>query len=274
MTSVVRGIATLRADPICVAALAFLRNTIDGTSRWPSAEAGPMTYEQERNDELGLPGDAGTGSERELDALLAYLHRERGFDFSDHKRPGLTRRIQRRIATAGVASIADYITQLERSPEELAQLFNVLLINVTAFFRDPAAWESLAARLPAIVDFHADTPIRVWSAGCSSGEEPYTLAMVLHEALGADAFARRVKIYATDIDEDALALARLATYPGKALESVPKPLIEKYFSRSGAGFTFDTELRRDVVFGRHDLLRDAPIPRIDILSCRNALMYF
>ncbi|MBX3221473.1 MAG: PAS domain-containing protein [Labilithrix sp.] len=217
---------------------------------------------------------AGERDEHELGALLDFLHRDRGFDFSGHKRPSLARRVRRRMVAVGADSVADYIVHLERSPDELAQLFNLLLINVTSFFRDPAAWQALAGRLPAIVGPHADTPIRVWSAGCSSGEEPYTLAMVLCEALGEDVFSRRVKIYATDIDEEALALARLATYSPAALESVPAPLVERYFTPSGSDFVFRKDLRRDVVFGRHDLLTDAPIPRVDVLVCRNLLMYF
>ena len=121
------------------------------------------------------------------------------------------RRIRRRMSAVGVASFTDYLEHLELHPDELSQLFTMLLINVTAFFRDPPAWNALASRLPAIIGRDDDAPIRVWSAGCSSGEEPYTLAMVLCEAMGEDAFARRVKIYATDIDEEALALARQAT---------------------------------------------------------------
>lgn len=223
-----------------------------------------------------IDGDARAGerAERELGALLDYLLRERGFDFSGHKRPSLARRVRRRMTAVGVDSVRDYILHLERTPDELVQLFNLLLINVTSFFRDPAAWQALAARLPAMVDPRPDAPIRVWSAGCSSGEEAYTLAMVLCEAFGEDAFAHRVKIYATDIDEEALSLARLATYPSKALEPVPPPLVERYFTPSGSDFVFRKDLRREIVFGRHDLLKDAPIPRVDLLVCRNLLMYF
>lgn len=231
-----------------------------------------MIHGQESIDEPA--GAGGESDERELGALLDFLHRDRGFDFTGHKRPSLLRRIRRRMSAVGVTSLAEYRDYLELHEDELAQLFNVLLINVTAFFRDPPAWHALAERLPSIVDRDRDTPIRVWSAGCSSGEEPYTLAMVLCEALGQEAFSRRVKIYATDIDEEALAHARDATYSSKALESVPPELVEKYFTPSGASFVFKKDLRRDVVFGRHDLLQDAPIPRIDVLACRNALMYF
>ena len=220
-----------------------------------------MTYGQESIDEPSTPAEG--RDDHELDALLAFLHRDRGFDFSGHKRPGLTRRVRRRMSVVGIDSLPEYLAYLQQNPDELTQLFDLLLINVTAFFR-----------LPSIVDPRADTPIRVWSAGCASGEEPYTLAMVLCETLGEEAFARRVKIYATDIDDEALSVARLATYPRAALEAVPELLIEKYFTPSGDELTFKKELRREIVFGRHDLLQDAPIPHIDVLSCRNALMYF
>lgn len=230
-------------------------------------------YGQDIIDGSRAPADEGR-DDHELDALLAFLRRDRGFDFSGHKRSGLTRRVRRRMSAVGIDSLAEYLAYLEQTPDERARLFDLLLINVTAFFRDPPAWHALAARLPSIVDLRADTPVRVWSAGCSSGEEPYTLAMVLCEALGAEAFARRVKIYATDIDDASLAVARLATYARAALESVPEPLIAKYFTHAGAALAVSEELRRAIVFARHDLLQDAPIPHIDVLACRNALMYF
>jgi two-component system CheB/CheR fusion protein len=219
--------------------------------------------------------DAGTAyDEVGLESLLDFLHRSRGFDFTGYKRASLVRRIRRRMQAVGIDSFTTYLDHLEVHPDEFPQLFNMLLINVTAFFRDPAAWEALAARIPTIVDPNGQESIRVWSAGCSSGEEPYTLAMILCEALGQDAFSSRAKIYATDVDEDALAHARQATYPLKALEGVPPELVEKYFVRSGSNYVVHKELRRAVIFGRHDLVQDAPIPKVDVLACRNSLMYF
>ena len=212
--------------------------------------------------------------EAAVERLLDYLHRSRGFDFAGYKRGSLTRRIKRRMAMVGVETFDSYVDHLEVHPDEFPQLFNLILINVTSFFRDPNAWQALADRLPDVIEMRGATPIRIWSAGCSSGEEPYTLAMLLAESLGPAAFAQRVKIYATDVDEDALGTARLATYSRKALEAIPPGLVEKYFSPSGSQFVFNKELRRSVVFGRHDLVQDAPIPRVDILTCRNALMYF
>jgi two-component system CheB/CheR fusion protein len=208
-------------------------------------------------------------------ALLDYLNRTRGFDFTGYKEASLARRIQRRMQLVNVPTYAEYTDFLEVHPDEFPQLFNMVLINVTGFFRDPAAWTALAAQLPKLIAARPkDRPIRVWSAGCASGEEAFTLAMLLAEELGVEELGRRVKIYATDVDDDALTQARQATYGAKAVEAIPPELLEKYFARNGSTHVFNKDLRRAVIFGRHDLVQDAPISRVDILTCRNTLMYF
>ena len=129
--------------------------------------------------------------------------------------------------------------------------------------------------IPQILEYRqAPSPIRVWSAGCATGEEAYTAAMLLAEALGLDQFAARVKIYATDIDEDALGVARSATYAAKQLENVPDDLRERYFHEAGDAYSFRNDIQRFVIFGRNDLLQDPPISRVDLLISRNTLMYF
>jgi two-component system CheB/CheR fusion protein len=147
---------------------------------------------------------------------------------------------------------------------------------VTTFFRDPQAWECIANEIvPRILEAKPNNElIRVWSAGCASGEEAYTIAIILAEALGEEEFRRRVKIYATDLDEEAVAHGRLATYSSRELRDVPDELINKYFDQSKTVCTFRSDLRRDVIFGRHNLVQDPPISRLDLLICRNTLMYF
>ncbi len=213
---------------------------------------------------------------RDFDALLAYLQRTRGFDFNAYKPPSLRRRIAKRMQAVGIDGFATYMDYLEVHPDEFAALFDVILINVTAFFRDTAAWEYLRDEaLPLLLASRPEPePLRIWSAGCASGEEPYSLAIMLAEALGRDAFRARVKIYATDADEGALNQARAASYSAAQVEAVPADLRARYFTADGDQFVFDKDLRRSVIFGRHDLLQDAPISRVDILTCRNALMYF
>jgi two-component system, chemotaxis family, CheB/CheR fusion protein len=211
-----------------------------------------------------------------FDSLLDFLKRSRGFDFTGYKRTSIERRFRRRMDALECASYGDYLDYLEVHPEEYEQLFDTLLINVTEFFRDPPAWEDLRKEvLPALLAAKDDEdPIRVWSAGCATGEEAYTVAMLLAEALGDEAYGRRVKIYATDVDEGALTTARLALYTRKQLEPVPEELRERYFERADQRLAFRKDLRRTLIFGRNNLVSDAPISRIDLLICRNTLMYF
>ncbi len=211
-----------------------------------------------------------------LGALLEYLRSARGFDFSSYKPTTLTRRIARRLQAVGASNHRDYIDYLEVHPDEFTALFNTILINVTSFFRDAQAWDYLRRDVvPMIIAGEGEeAAIRVWSAGCSSGEEAYSLAMAFSEALGPDAFRRRVKIYATDIDEEALTQARQGRYPPKDLEPVSEDQREEYFEKDGLNYVVKAELRRSIVFGRHDLVRDAPISHMDLLVCRNTLMYF
>jgi two-component system CheB/CheR fusion protein len=217
-----------------------------------------------------------TDPDPQFEALVLYLKEARGFDFTGYKRSSLTRRVSRRMAQVGVPDYAEYLDYLQVHPEEFTALFNTILINVTGFFRDAEAWHHLRTEvLPLIMEAREpDGPIRVWSAGCASGEEAYTLAMMIAEAVGADEFRRRVKIYATDVDEEGLTQARHASYSERDIHGLPPELLEKYFEPEGGRYTFREDLRRSVIFGRNDLVQDAPISRIDLLVCRNALMYF
>jgi two-component system CheB/CheR fusion protein len=209
-----------------------------------------------------------------FDALIDYLKRSRGFDFTGYKPASLERRILKRMQAVGVDDFADYVDFLEVHPEEFAILFNTILINVTAFFRDAGTWEFFAEQvLPEFLSRKVNSAIRVWSAGCASGEEAYTLAILFAEALGPEAFRERVKIYATDVDEEALARARLALYDEREVSGVPPALLEKYFDKEEGRYGFRKDLRRNLIFGRHDLIQDAPISRVDLLVCRNTLMY-
>jgi len=211
-----------------------------------------------------------------FEALLLYLKESRGFDFTGYKRSSLMRRVNRRMSQVDITDYQEYLDFLQVHPEEFTALFNMILINVTAFFRDTDAWDFLTSAVlePMVEAKPADSLIRVWCAGCASGEEAYTLAMSLAEMLGVDGFRDRVKIYATDVDEEQLNEARQATYGERAMQAVAPELVEKYFEAAGNRYTFRKDLRRSVIFGRNDLVQDAPISRIDLLTCRNTLMYF
>jgi two-component system CheB/CheR fusion protein len=212
----------------------------------------------------------------EFEPLLNYLKRTRGFDFTNYKPVGLARRFQKRMQLLNIDGYPNYMDYLEVHPEEFEHLFNTILINVTGFFRDPSAWQYVADTvIPAILSGKRDgETIRCWSAACASGEEAYTLAMLLSEAIGREQFCERVKIYATDVDEQALNQARLGTYSAQDVASVSPELLQKYFELANGRYAFDKDMRRCVIFGRHDLFEDAPISRVDLLTCRNALMYF
>ncbi|NEP02962.1 MAG: PAS domain-containing protein [Symploca sp. SIO2E9] len=214
--------------------------------------------------------------DRSFEALLDYLRRARGFDFTGYKRSSLKRRVAKRMNSVNIDNFVDYLDYLEVYPEEFFPLFNTILINVTAFFRDKASWEYLRHHtIPRILDRKLlEETIRVWSAGCASGQEAYTIAMILAETLGLQQFRQRVKIYATDVDQEALNQARHASYSSDQMESLPEELQLRYFEQFGDQYIFRTDLRRSVIFGCHDLVQDAPISRLDLLICRNTLMYF
>ncbi|GAA3834065.1 MULTISPECIES: CheR family methyltransferase [Amycolatopsis] len=211
-----------------------------------------------------------------FEAILEYLKETRGFDFTGYKRSSLMRRVARRLSIVGCEDYASYLDHLQANSDEFGALFNTILINVTNFFRDPDAWDYLQSDIVPMIlaERSPDDQIRVWSAGCASGEEAYSLAIVLAEALGLEQFRQRVKIYATDVDEEALAQARQAAYTAKDLEDLPSEYLHRYFERSAGRYVFHKDLRRSVIFGRNDLVQDAPISRIDLLVCRNTLMYF
>jgi two-component system CheB/CheR fusion protein len=211
-----------------------------------------------------------------IGTLLDFVKQSRGFDFTGYKRSSIERRVDKRMAEVGVQGYDDYIDYLQLNPGEFSELFNTLLINTTAFFRDPQAWKILAEGVvPQLLAARPpDSPMRVWSAGCASGEEPYTVAMVFARVMGDAAFRERVKIYATDVDEEALDQARHGAYLPRQIEDVPRDALERFFEQTDQRFVFRKDLRRCVIFGRNDLVQDAPISHIDLLVCRNTLMYF
>jgi two-component system CheB/CheR fusion protein len=212
----------------------------------------------------------------QFESLLGFLKTSRSFDFTGYKRSTLMRRVLKRMQAVGIEGFDAYRDYLELNAHEFEALFNTILINVTSFFRDPEAWDTLNREfiLPMLARKGAEEPVRVWTAGCATGQETYTVIMLLAEALGPERFRERVKVYATDADNEALTAARQATYPEDELEGLPQGFRDRYFDRVTGRWTFRGDLRRQVIFGRHDLVQDAPISHLDLLTCRNVLMYF
>ncbi len=223
-----------------------------------------------------MSGDGQALDKEAFERLLIYLRDHRGFDFTGYKRSSLQRRIGKRMQELGIGDYETYLDMLEVTPEEFGRLFNSILINVSSFFRDPPVWKYIAEQqIPALLEQkRPDELVRAWSAGCATGEEAYTIALLLADALGEERFRERVKVFATDVDEDALERARQATYDRSQLKELPQPLLDRYFEGSGDRRSVVKDLRRSVIFGRNDLVRDAPISRIDLLACRNTLIYF
>jgi two-component system CheB/CheR fusion protein len=217
------------------------------------------------------------GAEPDFDKLIGFIQTHRGVDFRGYKKASLRRRITRRMEEVHTESFAAYNALLEAHPQEFAALLDTVLINVTSFFRDAEAWEALRREVvPRIVERHraGGQPIRIWSAGCATGQEPYSLAMLFAEEMGgAEAMCHGAKIYATDLDEEALQSARQASYGAAEVESVPPALLERYFDHNGDRHVVRRDLRRCVIFGRHNIIHDAPIGHADLILCRNLLIY-
>jgi two-component system, chemotaxis family, CheB/CheR fusion protein len=205
-----------------------------------------------------------------LKDLLQELAEQRNFDFRGYKKTTIERRFRRRMFQLNLGDYAKYGEYIRQHPDEVNQLLNTILINVTEFFRDPPSWEILPNLLKRIKPGHS---FRAWSAGCASGEEPYSTAILLAEHFGPRIQDYDIKIYATDIDDDALNTARRGEYSLDAIRRVRPEWREKYFHGKGL-LRVNREIRRLVIFGRSNLAQDAPISHVNLLVCRNVLIYF
>jgi two-component system CheB/CheR fusion protein len=208
-----------------------------------------------------------------FERLFAYIRANRGFEFTRYEHTELARRTRKRLHALEIDTYDAYLDHLESNPDEFAELFDTILTGVTGLFRDRETWQHVESVIvPQILDSKPrPATVRVWCPGCASGEEAYTAAIVFAAALGNG--AKALKVYATDVDDDALGRARRASFTAEELTNVPEPYRDTYFGRDGVGYAFDPDLRRNVIFGRHDLVRDAPIADVDLLVCRNRLMY-
>jgi two-component system CheB/CheR fusion protein len=212
-----------------------------------------------------------------LHSILERVNRQASIDFHAYKTSTILRRISRRMAVTRSRTMREYHDYLYAHPEEVGELVKAFLINVTQFFRDPEAFAYLRSEiLPRLIAQarYRDRVLRFWAAGCATGEEPYSLAMLLTDLLGAELPEWSVKIFATDVDEAAINFARRGLYSENLLKSVPPEYRERFFERVDQGYRISKTLRQMVIFGQQDLSRSAPFPRIDLVLCRNVLIYF
>ncbi|MHB1871530.1 MAG: chemotaxis protein CheB [Steroidobacteraceae bacterium] len=225
----------------------------------------------------GVIGDRDTAAAA-FDSILGLLRARRKHDMTLYKPSTLRRRIERRMIIHSVKSMAKYAEILRANSAELDLLFKELLIGVTSFFRDPEAWEELKSIALPELFAHAEPNrrFRAWVAGCSTGEEAYSLAMVFAEARArlADRAACSLQIFASDLNADAIAFARRGRYPASIAANVSAERLARFFRPQGDGYLIDPSIRDMVLFAQHDVIMDPPFTRLDLLTCRNLLIYF
>ena len=225
-------------------------------------------------DDTGLA--EGPETAERFKAVLALVLAKTGNDFRLYRPAMLRRRLRRRMVLKSCDQLADYLALLEHVPDEAAALSSDFLIGVTDFFRDPESWQLLERSvLPSLLAQRKvdEQPFRVWTPGCSTGEESYSIAMLLQELLGHTA-AESVQVFGTDIDHDALAVARKGVYPEAIAATVPAHRLARFFDRRDGRYAVRKSLRDAVMFAPQNLVRDTPFSRLDLVLCRNLLMYF
>jgi len=219
--------------------------------------------------------DATEEDSNDFRPVINLLKKVNGIDFSEYRVGTIKRRIERRIPINQLSGLDEYIRLLAQDPAELKRLHSDLLIGVTEFFRNQDAFEIIRLKVvPSLLADPSIDPIRVWVVGCSTGQEVYSLAMLLHYAVESSNLMRDIQIFATDVDRAALDYASAGRYPLGIMTEVPQYLLEKYFIKSDAFFDVRPQLRRSIIFSHHNLIRDPPFTKMNLISCRNLLIYF
>jgi two-component system, chemotaxis family, CheB/CheR fusion protein len=224
---------------------------------------------------LARPDKGPSVSETCLPEIIELLRASTSHDFTLYKMGTLQRRIERRMGLSALDTMPDYLGRLRSDPVEIDLLAKDLLINVTSFFRDAPVFDMLAAKIvPDMVrDQPPDRPLRLWIAGCSTGEEAYSLAMLFREAIIASKRDIKLQVFASDVDADAIAAARDGVYPDAIAAQISAERLARFFVKEDHGYRVSPELRAAVVFTVQDVLADPPFSRLDLISCRNLLIY-
>ena len=244
-----------------------------------AARLGDLNRQKERLAPLMPPpaGEATIGENEELllKRIFDLVRMRTNHDFSRYKRATILRRLARRMQLSHCASLEQYLTLLKERPDEVQALFDDLLISVTSFFRDPSAWEALRMQvvLPLVEQAQPNHPIRVWVPGCATGEEAYTIAMLFREEISRRDVPSELVIFGSDVDQGALATARDGIYPAAIAADVSEARLTRYFRAEGDHYRISSEIRDSVVFAAHSVLRDPPFSKLNLISCRNLLIY-
>ena len=215
------------------------------------------------------------GVSDDLTGVLALLRTRLHFDFSGYKPGTLVRRVRRRMGLRHAEHLPDYLQLLRSDPDEVKALFKDLLIGVTRFFRDPEAWHYLEEKVlpPLLREREAGAPLRVWAAGCGTGEEAYSLGMLLIEQSQAAQWSGPIQVFASDVDKEALDIARAGIYPESIAADVPPARLRRFFVKDGFHYRVSKELRETIIFAEQNLIADPPFSKLDLISCRNLLIY-
>ena len=236
-------------------------------------QIGPLIFDILRG--VNLPG--ADKAEDPVRDLLAQISTQTHIDFSNYKPSTILRRIARRMAVTHNANIRDYADYVRNHSDEIQELVKAFLIKVTGFFRDPEAFDLINKSIvPALIERGKENgrALRIWSVGCATGEEAYSLALLLADHLGVEFPEWNTKIFATDLAHDAIAFARRGLYPENVLGDLPEEYRIRYFERIDHGYRVSKLVRQAVIFGQQDISRGVPFPRIDLVTCRNLLIYF
>ncbi len=217
-----------------------------------------------------------TSNQDALQSIVGTLQQKTEHDFSQYRSSTLSRRIARRVAIHGLSELSEYANFLTHNPQEVDLLFNEVLIGVTDFFRDPQVWQYMAdTAIPELLDRKETGPeLRVWCVGCSTGEEAYSLAMTIIEAMDRQSRDFKLQVFATDLNPDAIARARRGEYSLDIASSVGEKRLSRFFSKQDGRYQVNQSIRDRVLFARHDVILDPPFTRLDLISCRNLLIYF
>ncbi len=214
-------------------------------------------------------------TEHQLKIILSLIHHQTGYDFLNYKTNTIIRRIHKRITTNQIHDIEDYISLLKNNTTEVTNLYNDFLIGVTTFFRDKEVFKKIEQKIipQLLINAKQKKEIRIWVCGCSTGEEAYTLAMLCKEALDKNNSTARVTIFATDIDKQAIAIARNAYYSASIVANISQTRLALHFIKKEKGFQIKKEIRQMVVFANHNIISDPPFSKMDMITCRNLLIY-
>ena len=241
----------------------------------PVRELGRRLVDLIKNKAVVPAEELAPGDEETLKRILNFLRSRTGHDFLRYKRSTIYRRLARRMQVQKVETLTEYFDLIKKNPEEIPSLFHDLLISVTTFFRDPASFEALAQKvIPKLYEMEETAgPVRVWVPGCATGEEAFSIAMLFSDEAVRRGKGPELQLFASDLDSTALAIAREGRYPAAIEVDVDEERLRRYFTRKGDFYRIRREIRDMVIFAIHSLLKDPPFSRLDLVSCRNLLIY-